>query len=396
MEQHEFNLDDVSIATLLDRQNLKWRRYEPDVIPLWIADMDFPAARCVKRAMETSAAKGDFGYAVRDGAPPAMAASKAFARRMLAKFGWHVDPTDTLVVNDLVQALYATAVAFATPEQAVAIQTPIYPPFRDAVRDTGRHVAANPLRDDGQRFVIDFDGLAKTLDGNVTVLALCSPHNPTGRVFSRAELEKLAALAIERDLVVVCDEIHSDILYDGRQHIPFANLSEEVARRTVTLTSATKSFGFASLRCGIVHFGSKELKQRFESRIHPRLFGTPSVSGIDATVAAWTHGDEWFAGALKHLQSNRDFLIETLRRDLPEVKAYAPEATYLALLDFTALNLPDNPYDFFLKNARIAMSAGAAFDPAYDHFARLNFATTQPILAEALARMVKAVRGRGQ
>lgn len=392
MEQDVFNLDDVSIATLLDRQSLKWRRYDPDVIPLWIADMDFPLAPCVRRAMEASAAKGDFGYAVRNGEPPAMAASKAFAYRMKQRFGWSVDPADTLVVNDLVQALYAAAVAFADPTQSVAMQTPIYPPFRDAVRDTGRHIAANPMRDDGQRFAIDFDGLARTLDGDVKLLALCNPHNPTGRVFSRPELEKLANLAIERDLVVICDEIHSDIVFDGRRHIPFASLSEEIARRTVTLTSATKSFGFAGLRCGIVHFGSKALKERFESRIHPRLLGTVGVTGIDATVAAWMDGDPWLAGALSHLQANRDYLIETLRRELPEIKVRSPEATYLAWLDFSALNLSESPYEFFLKRARIAMSEGSLFDPAYDRFARLNFATTRPVLAKALARMVRAVR----
>jgi cystathionine beta-lyase len=171
-----------------------------------------------------------------------------------------------------------------------------------------------------------------------------------------------------------------------------ASISAEIGRRTVTLTSATKSFGFAGLRCGIVHFGSKSLKQRFDNRIHPRLLGTVGVTGIDATVAAWMNGDSWFAGALQHLQSNRDFLVETIRRDLPEVKVRSPEATYLAWLDFSGLGLPENPYDFFLKRARVAMSPGTLFDPACDHFARINFATTQPILAEALARMIKAVR----
>lgn len=392
MEQDAFLIDTVTAETLLARQHVKWRRYGPDVIPLWVADMDFPVARCVQRAMEKSLATGDYGYAWRDG-DPHLIVGKAFARRMQEKFAWDIDPADTLIVNDLVQALYASAVAFADPGQTIAMQTPIYPPFRASAHDTGRHIAANPMRDDGQRFVIDFEGLAKIQKGDVKALFLCSPHNPTGRVFSRAELERLAAFAAERDLVVVCDEIHNDIVFDGRRHIPFASLSEEVARRTVTLTSATKSFGFAGLHCAVIHFGSKALKQRFEARVHPRLLGTPGISGIDATVAAWTSGEPWFADALKHLQSNRDFLIATLKRELPQVKVRTPEATYLAWLDFSALDLPQSPYEFFLKEARVALSDGKMFDPACDRFARLNFATTEPILAEALERMVRAVRG---
>lgn len=393
MENDEFHLDDISVATLLERQSLKWRRYEPDVIPLWVADMDFPVAPCVQRVMEKSTARRDYGYALREGDQPAMAASRAFARRMEEKFGWRIDPTDTLIINDLVQALFASVIAFTDAGQSVAMQTPIYPPFRDAVRDTGRCIAANPMRDDGRRFVIDFEALAESLDGDVKLLFLCNPHNPTGRVFARSELEKLASLAAEKDLIVIADEIHSDIIFDGHRHIPFASVSEEAARRTVTLTSATKSYGFAGLRCGVVHFGSKSLKQRFEARIHPRLLGTPGVTGIDATVAAWTNGETWFAGALDHLQSNRDHLIATIRRDLPEVKVRSPEATYLAWLDFSALDLPEAPYDFFLKHARVALSPGGAFDPAYDRFARLNFATTRPILTDALWRMVAAVNG---
>lgn len=392
MQHDEFHTDQVSAATLLERQSLKWRRYEPDVIPLWVADMDFPVARCVQLAMERSTAIGDYGYALRDGDQPAMSASKAFARRMDDKFGWCVDPADTLVLNDLVQALFASAIAFADPGDAIVMQTPIYPPFRDAVRDTGRRIVANPMRDDGRRYELDVDALAGSITNDVKLLFLCNPHNPTGRVFSRQELEKLAAIAAGKNLIVISDEIHSDIIYDGRVHVPFASISEEAARRTVTLTSATKSFGFAGLRCGVVHFGSRFLKQRFEARIHPRLLGTPGVTGIDATVAAWTTGETWFQGALKHLQANRDHLIDTLRRDLPEVKLHAPEATYLAWLDFSGLDLKESPHDFFLKRARIALSDGALFDPAYDRFARLNFATTRPILTEALARMVKAVR----
>ncbi len=392
MEQNEFRVDGVTIATLLDRQSMKWRRYPPDVIPMWVADMDFGVAPCVQAVMEKLTAKGDYGYALRDGEVPAVAVSKAFSCRMNEKFAWRVDPDDTLVVGDLVQALFATTIAFTDPGKSIILQTPIYPPFREAALATARRITAIPLKDDGERFVPDFTALAQRIDGDVGMIFLCNPHNPTGRVFTRHELEQLAAIAVERDLVVVSDEIHSDLVFDGRTHIPFATISEQAASRTVTVTSATKSFGFAGLRCGVAHFGSKALKQRFEKRIHPRLMGTPGVTGIDATVAAWSGGQQWLAGVLAYLQSNRDYVIQTIRRELPEVKVRRPEATYLAWLDFTSLNLPATPYEFFLKNARIALSDGAAFDPECQRFARLNFATTRPILTQAIGRIVDAVR----
>lgn len=395
MNSGEFEVDKVTVEWLLGRQTMKWGRFPPDVIPLWVADMDFPVARCVREAVENLAKAGDFGYAMRDGEFPGLALARAFSRHMDAKYGWQPDPENCVAVSDLVQAMFAATLAFSDPGRGMMLQTPSYPPFRDAILSNGRRLEDCPLMDTGQGYAIDFDRLAEAASGDTQMMFLCNPHNPTGRVFTRGELERIAEIACENELVVVADEIHSDFVFDGNRHTPFASISEDIARRTVTLTSATKSYGTAGLKCGIAHFGSAELKQRFHERIPPCVLGAVGATGIDTTIAAWTEGAAWLHEATQYLQDNRDFVAETIGRELPKARMHRPEATYLAWIDFSAYELPGKPYAFFLENARVALSEGATFDPGAADFARLNFATTRPILAEALQRMIDAVKAHG-
>ncbi|MBV9518937.1 MAG: aminotransferase class I/II-fold pyridoxal phosphate-dependent enzyme, partial [Hyphomicrobiales bacterium] len=216
--------------------------------------------------------------------------------------------------------------------------------------------------------------------------------NPTGRVFEHAELSTIARLAIEHDLIVVADEIHSDLIYDGRRHIPFATLSAEIAARTVTITSATKSFNIPGLRCGVMHFGTPELRERFARTIPSRLVGGCSGLGIDATIAAWTLSDDWLDAVTAHLTAARNHLIEVLRAELPQVRCHAPEGTYLAWLDFRELHLDKPAFQFFHDRARVALSPGENFHPDCAQFARLNFATSMPILDRILERIVSAAK----
>ena len=201
-------------------------------------------------------------------------------------------------------------------------------------------------------------------------------------------------MAIEHDLIVIADEIHSDLVYDGRKHIPFATLGAEIAARTVTITSATKSFNIPGLRCGVMHFGTPELRRRFARAIPSRLVGGCSGLGIDATVAAWTLSDDWLDAVVAHLTAARDRVIEVLRAELPQVRCHAPEGTYLAWLDFRELHLKMPAFQFFHDHARVALSAGENFDPDCAQFARLNFATSMPILDRILERLVTAARMR--
>jgi cystathionine beta-lyase len=242
--------------------------------------------------------------------------------------------------------------------------------------------------------VLDLAAYEAAPDPRARVLIFCHPQNPTGRAFSRAELEEVAAFAIRHDLIVVSDEIHADIVYPGNTHIPLASLSPEIAARTITITSATKSFNIPALRCAVMYFGAPALKARFFERIPARLLGSPGVTGVDATIAAWDDGQPWLDEIMAHLKSNRDWLAQTIGSELPGVVMRLPEATYLAWLDCSALALPVPAGQFFLERARVGLNFGETFGPPYANFARLNFATPASILKEIVGRMSEAVRRR--
>ena len=263
-----------------------------------------------------------------------------------------------------------------------------------AINDTGRRLIPSPMRDNGTRWVLDLAAYDASPDPRTRVLIFCHPQNPTGRAYRRDELEQVAAFAIRHDLIVVSDEIHADIVYPGNTHIPLAALSPAIAARTITITSATKSFNIPALRCAVMHFGAPALKQRFFKRIHARLLGSPGVTGVDATIAAWDHGQPWLDEILAQLQANRDWLAQTIGAEVPGVTIRLPEATYLAWLDCSALALPACAGQFFLDHARVGLNFGESFGANYANFARLNFATPAPILREIVGRMAEAVRQR--
>jgi len=377
---------------LRKRRGAKWERYSGDVIPCWVAEMDVPVAPPIQAAMERIVRGQEYGYPLRDGDRAELAVNRAFARRMQNRFAWTVDPNDVFTCTDLVQTSFASVLAFSDPGDKVVLQTPAYPPFRDAIEGTGRVLLADPLRDDGSRYVMDLDRLARTIDARTRMLVFCHPHNPTGRVFSRGELEAVGRLATEHDLIIVSDEIHADLIYPGRTHIPLASVSPEIAARTVTITSATKSFNIPGLRCGALHFGAPSLKQRFEARVPRKLLGQPSIAGIDATVVAWDECQPWLDSMLASLCDMRDRLADRMRLELPDARLYVSEATYMAWIDFAALRLGMPAGQFFLEKAGVAASPGESFDASCADFVRLNFATSPSILDEILTRMVRAVR----
>ncbi len=380
---------DFDIVTLRARRTNKWHKFPDDVLPAWVADMDFGVAPAVTEAMARLTHNQEYGYAAREGALQA-----AFARRMQNRFGWTVDPADTHPIGDLVQASFSSVMAFSEPGDAVLLQLPSYPPFMAAINDTGRRLLANPMRDDGTRWVLDLAAYDAAPDPRARVLIFCHPQNPTGRAYTRAELEDVAAFAIRHDLIVVSDEIHADIIYPGNKHIPLASLSPEIAARTITITSATKSFNIPALRCAVMHFGTPALKQRFFARIPSRLLGSPGVTGVDATIAAWDDGQPWFDEIMGQLQANRDWLVQSIGTEVPGVTLHLPEATYLAWLDCSGLKLPGSAGQFFLDNARVGLNFGETFGPQYTNFVRLNFATSAPILRQIVGRMAEAVRRR--
>jgi len=383
---------ELNRAALQARRNTKWNQYEPDVLPAFVAEMDFAVAAPIQVAIERTVRDGDYGYPLRDGKRVEAAIASAFVTRMKALYDWDVSPELVMPIADLVQGTFAPIVAFSDPGDGVILQTPNYPPFREAITTTERQLIPLAMRDDGTRHVFDLGELAPAACKTARIFVLCNPQNPTGRVFRRDELLAIARFVIEHDLIVISDEIHSDLVYGGHRHIPFASLGADVAARTITLNSATKSFNIPGLRCAVLAFGSDELRARFHKRIPSRLLGGCNIIGVDATVAAWTESQPWLDAVMAHLTKARELVTQVLRAEVPDVHFHVPEATYLAWLDCSQIKQPGSAFQFFLDQARIGFSAGETFDPACEKFVRLNFATSIPILEEILDRFVRAIK----
>jgi cystathionine beta-lyase len=384
------DLDAVPLEALRARTGEKWRLHPPDVIPAWVADMDYPVAEPIRRRLRLAIEASDLGYPLH---PLPTGLPELFAERMQRLFGWPVEPRRVELMSDVVQGIYAALEAYSARGEGVVVQTPIYAPFLGAVRDTGRRLVENPLRRGPQRYEIDFDGLRAALTPATRVFLLCNPHNPTGRVFTRPELETLAELALAHHLVVVSDEIHAELLHPGHRHQPFAALGPEVEARTLTLTAASKTFNIAGLRCAVGVFGSDGLRRRFLA-IPRHLRGGLNALGIEATRSAWLHGDPWLEAVRAHLTGNRELVAGRVAERLPGVGFQPPEATYFAWLDCRSLGLCPSPYEFFLTRARVGLSDGRVFGRPGEGFVRLNFATTRPLLREVVDRMAKALAER--
>lgn len=366
------------------RSGEKWHEFADDVLPAWVADMDFPVAEPIQRTLRRMVEDSDVGYPIN--MQPSHLPS-VFAERVRRTWNWNVNPELVEVITDVVQGLYIGVETLSEPGDGVLIQTPVYPPFLRIAPHTKRRSVISPYTADSQ---IDFDALRAAIDDTTRVFLLCNPQNPTGRAFSADELQRLAEIAIEHDLVVLADEIHGDLVYDGRTHVPFATLGPEIEARTITFTSATKAFNIAGLRCAVAVMGSPELKQRFNA-IHRNIRGGSNAPGLAATRVAWTECEDWLVEVRAYLQANRDFVADFVRDQMPGIRQAKPEATYLAWLDCRDLDLPLAPERWFLEKAKVGLSAGPNFGEAGQGFVRVNFATARNILTEVLERMAKSL-----
>jgi cystathionine beta-lyase len=388
-------LADLDPRLLATRLSEKWHTYPRHIQPAWVAEMDFPLAEPIRVVLERAVDRYDFGYPI---APNETGLCEAFCARMLRLYGWPAQPERVEILTDVVQGLFLGLLAYSEPGDGAIVQTPIYPPFLQAVRETGRALVEHrlaPPREGNPGFALDVERLRALADARTRVVLLCNPHNPTGRVFRRDELVELAELARERDWVVVVDEIHQDLVYPEGRHIPFATLSDDAASRTVTVTSATKAFNIPGLRTAAAHFGSAELQRRFNRAVPRHVRGGIGLPGLYATIAAWRHGDPWLEEVRAQLALNRALVLEVLSKEVPEIACRAPEATYLAWLDCRELGLSPSPARFFYERAEVALSDGSNFGPGQEGFARLNFATSPTMLGEILEKLVRAVRTRG-
>ncbi|HTW99551.1 MAG TPA: aminotransferase class I/II-fold pyridoxal phosphate-dependent enzyme [Acidimicrobiales bacterium] len=382
------DLERFDLEELGRRRSGKWQRDDPSAIAAGVAEMDFPLAPAVQAVLADLVARSDLGYP-----RPAdrQAVREAFVRRWDERHGLSLDLANVALATDVVQAIHLCLATCTPPGTGVAMLTPAYPPFFSAIEGTGRRVVGCDLVATERGYALDIESLRdRCANEGVGALLVCNPHNPTGRVLDRTELELLAELACRFDLLVISDEIHADLILEGR-HLPIAALDPEIAGRTVTIGSASKAFNLAGLRCAVMAFGEQRQFAAFDS-IPEAQRGGIGLPGLLATVAAFEEGDGWLAEVLAYLRANRDRLGETLRRDLPEVVWYPGQGTYLAWLDLRAYELGDDPAARLLAS-RIVLAAGPSFGAAGRGRARLNFATPRPILDELIRRLASGCGG---
>jgi cystathionine beta-lyase len=370
--------------------SLKWQRYG-GALPLWVADMDFVSPEPVLAALHDRVAHGVFGY----GAPPDEL-TETLCARMADLYGWTVTPEQIVYLPGLVCGLNVACRAVGEPGDAVLAQTPVYPPFLTAPVHQDRRLLAAELtaeaRDGRLHYRFDDAAFEAAIDPRTRLFILCHPHNPVGRAFGVEELQRLAAICERRDLIVCSDEIHCDLLLDGRRHIPLATLAPEVAQRCITLMAPSKTFNIAGLGASFAIVQNPELRRQFKQAMRG-IVPDANILGLCAALAAYRHGGDWLRELLLYLTANRDYVVDYVARYLPGVRATVPEATYLAWLDCRDAGLPGNPHEFFLNKAGVALNDGAAFGPGGAGFVRLNFGCPRALLAEGLERMRAALAG---
>lgn len=376
-----------SESELRQLTGVKWTRDGDDVLPAWVADMDLAPPDFAVQAVRDLADRGDFGY----NRTATAQLPQAFCDWQARYHGWEADIEQVTMFNDVLHAIALSIYLHTEPGDGIVLLTPIYPPFINAVEGAGRRVVDVALTGDDWR--LEPERLAAAIDDSTTAILLCTPHNPTGRVFDAAERQAIADVVVANDLLLICDEVWGDITHPGHTHVPMATVNDEVAARMITISSASKTFNLAGLRCAMAHIGSASLASKLDA-LPPHSLGAVSTPGADAALACWTVGHEWLADLQSFLTERRDQLIKRVEQDLPEVRFHVPEATYLAWLDFSALDLPDEPREWLFDNAKVSLSPGPDFGARGSGFVRINTATSPEILDLLLDRIVNAVAGR--
>ena len=378
-----FEFERYGVAELSLRTGAKWSNVKGRDISAWIADMDFPLPPPIHDALIDAVSRDDLGYPA-----PEMShrVQVGFARRMEHRYGFGIDPDAVVVVSDVMQAVALSIMTCTEPGDGVVFFSPSYPPFYSVVQDTGRRVLTSSLLCGKDRYEIDRDGFASLVEReHARCILLCNPHNPTGRVFDRDELTFIADIACSHDLVVVSDEIHADLVLPGATHIPIAAISRDVAERAITLGSATKAFNIASLRCAVAACGSVELASKF-GKVPRQARGDIGMLGMLGAITAWNACDSWLEALIHYLDGNRT-LISARVGDLRGVTFHPPQATYLAWLDFRQSGMGEDPAAALEREAGVKLSAGMPFGTEGKGHARLNFATSRPILKDMLGRI---------
>ncbi|MCX6950227.1 MAG: PatB family C-S lyase [Opitutae bacterium] len=382
-----FNFDHVPQRLGTDSQ--KWQKYAGrDILPLWVADMDFKASPAIVAALQQRVANGIYGYA-----RPMGSTVNAFVDAMAQHYSWTIDPAWIVWLPGLVAGLNLTAQAYAEPGEEVLTLTPVYPPFISGPKNSGRISTPVPLRLVAHRWEIDWEALERAVTPRTKLFFLCNPHNPVGRVWRRAELERLGEFCIRHNLVLCSDEIHCGLILDDLPHLPAASLGAALAQCTITLMAPSKTYNVPGLCTSMAIISDATLRAKF-IRASAGIMAEVNALGFTACEAAYRDSEPWRQALLQTLRSNRDLILDFVARELPGITIEAPiEATYLAWLNVTALKLAD-PIAHFEQHG-VGLSEGSFFGEPRGGHVRLNFGCPRATLEEALQRMKRAVAAIG-
>lgn len=381
---------------IIDRDktnSLKWNFNEEnfgreDVLPMWVADMDFAAPQPVIEALISRARHGIFGYS-----RGTDRYYESIIEWMAKRHNWQVRREWITFCPGVVPALHWIVKAFADPGTKVVLQTPVYHPFFRVIKNNACKAVNNPLIFGPEQYLMDLENLEQQLDSSVRLFFLCNPHNPVGRVWRKEELLELGKICLRNKIIIVADEIHSDLIYKGYKHVPIAALSEELAQCTIVCTSPSKTFNMAGLQISNIIIPNPVLRQRFRDILKLNNVGGPNAFAITAMEAAYLEGEEWLEQLMNYLEENLNCLSEFIIRRIPDLKLIRPQGTYLVWLDFRRFGLESPALkSFILSRAKVALNDGYIFGQGGEGFERINIACPRPLLIQGLERIENAFK----
>ncbi|TKD71322.1 MalY/PatB family protein [Pseudalkalibacillus hwajinpoensis] len=376
-----------------DTHSVKWDHTDTifekeNLLPMWVADMDFKAPQAVIDELTKRIEHGIFGYSM-----PTEQTKKTIQSWLDRRHQWTIQQDWIVFTPGVVPALSAAVNTYTKKGEKVVIQSPVYYPFRDMVEKSDRHVVDNPLKLEEDKYVMDYEDLElKLKDPEVTMLILCNPHNPVGRVWTKEELLKLAELCLTYDVLIVSDDIHFDLILKENKHTLISTLSDKIAANTITCVAPSKTFNLAGMQISTIIIPDEEKREQFSTYMGKLGLFAPSPFGITAIEAAYTHGEVWLEELIEYLEGNLDYLKSFIAERIPEIDVIEPEGTYLVWLDFRKLSMPHEKLERFIQeDAKLALDEGYIFGEGGKGFERMNIACPRSILKEGLERLEEAM-----
>jgi cystathionine beta-lyase len=375
----------LALEELRKRKSSKWRQYPSDVLPLPVAEMDFPMAPAVKAGLQDMLDRSDTGYL---GAFPEL--FEAFAKFSKSRWSWQPDVTQIRMATDVGVGIVEIMRTLIQAGDKVMLNSPVYENIWKWIAEVHAELVDVPLSEDGLNYKLDLEAIEREYAKGVKLHILCSPHNPVGIIYTRSELETVATLAKKYGVIILSDEIHGPLTFNKKEFFPFLSVSDDAKEVGIIITSASKSFNFAGLKCALIITESIKLKEKINT-MPPAVTWRASLFGAVASTSAYSDSEEWLDGVLITLDENRNLLKKLIDTKIPNIKYRIPDFGYLAWLDVSALGLGSDPAAQILERSKLALNAGVLYGPKHSNFVRFNFGTSEEIINQAFERLIKVL-----